>query len=57
MVDRIGRPFVLEINTIPGFTDHSLVPKAAARAGLSFDALCHWCVDAALRHFEQRQAA
>jgi D-alanine-D-alanine ligase len=57
MVDRIGRPFVLEINTIPGFTDHSLVPKAAARAGLSFDALCQWCVDAALRHFEQRQAA
>lgn len=57
MVDRIGRPFVLEINTIPGFTDHSLVPKAAARAGLSFEDLCEWCVDAALRHFQQRRAA
>ena len=57
MVDCFGRPFVLEINTIPGFTDHSLVPKAAAHAGLSFDALCQWCVDAALGHFEQRRAA
>ena len=35
-----GRPYVLELNTIPGFTDTSLVPKAAARAGLSFSALC-----------------
>jgi D-alanine-D-alanine ligase len=57
MVDRIGRPFVLEINTIPGFTGHSLVPKAAAQAGMSFDDLCQWCVEAALKHFEQRRAA
>lgn len=57
MVDHVGRPFVLEINTIPGFTDHSLVPKAAARAGLSFDDLCQWCLDAAMRHFAQRRAA
>ena len=33
-------PMVLEINTMPGFTSHSLVPKAAARAGISFEALC-----------------
>ncbi|MFN9374585.1 MAG: D-alanine--D-alanine ligase [Planctomycetaceae bacterium] len=57
MVDSFGRPFVLEINTIPGFTDHSLVPKAAAHVGLTFDALCDWCVEAALCHFEQRRAA
>jgi D-alanine-D-alanine ligase len=33
-------PFILEINTIPGFTSHSLVPKAAAHVGLGFAALC-----------------
>jgi D-alanine-D-alanine ligase len=35
-----GEPQVLEVNTIPGFTSHSLVPKAAARAGLTFGRLC-----------------
>jgi D-alanine-D-alanine ligase len=35
-----GRPFVLEINTIPGFTPTSLLPKAAARAGIAFPHLC-----------------
>ncbi|MDD2460751.1 MAG: D-alanine--D-alanine ligase [Kiritimatiellia bacterium] len=35
-----GRPYVLEINTVPGFTATSLLPKAAAQAGLSFSALC-----------------
>lgn len=35
-----GEPEVLEVNTIPGFTTNSLVPKAAARAGLSFGRLC-----------------
>jgi len=35
-----GEPQVLEVNTIPGFTAHSLVPKAAARAGLAFGRLC-----------------
>jgi D-alanine-D-alanine ligase len=35
-----GRPFLLEINTIPGFTPTSLLPKAAAKAGIAFPALC-----------------
>lgn len=35
-----GTPHVLEINTIPGFTSHSLMPKAAAAAGVGFDQLC-----------------
>ena len=35
-----GEPQVLEVNTIPGFTSHSLVPKAAARAGLDMARLC-----------------
>ncbi len=35
-----GRPYVLEINTIPGFTATSLLPKAAAKAGMPFSVLC-----------------
>jgi len=35
-----GRMYVLELNTSPGMTGHSLVPKAAARLGISFPALC-----------------
>ncbi len=43
-----GRPVVLEVNTIPGFTDHSLVPKAAAHAGIAFPRLCERIVELAL---------
>lgn len=39
MVDRAQRPWLLEVNTIPGFTSHSLLPKAAAHAGVSFEQL------------------
>lgn len=35
-----GDLYVLELNTLPGFTETSLLPKAAAAAGLSFPALC-----------------
>ena len=35
-----GDLFVLELNTIPGFTSHSLLPKAAAAAGIEFPELC-----------------
>lgn len=35
-----GTPWVLEVNTIPGFTSHSLVPRAAKAAGLGFGELC-----------------
>ena len=38
-VDASGGPWVLEINTIPGLTGHSLVPQAAARVGLSLGQL------------------
>ena len=40
MLDSIGNPYLLEVNTAPGMTDHSLVPMAARAAGLDFDALC-----------------
>lgn len=35
-----GRAYVLEVNTVPGFTETSLLPKAAKAAGLEFPALC-----------------
>lgn len=40
MLDRNNNPYVLEVNTIPGMTATSLVPKAAAAAGISFPDLC-----------------
>lgn len=36
MMTEAGEPCLLEVNTVPGMTDHSLVPMAAAAAGLSF---------------------
>ena len=39
-VDSYGNPWVLEVNTIPGLTDHSLVPKAAQRTGVDLGELC-----------------
>lgn len=35
-----GQPLVLEVNTVPGMTSHSLVPMAARKVGLDFDELC-----------------
>jgi len=42
-----GVPYVLEINTLPGFTSHSLLPMAAQRAGLDAPALCTAILEAA----------
>jgi D-alanine-D-alanine ligase len=39
MMDETGRPLLLEVNTIPGMTDHSLVPMAARARGIDFDEL------------------
>jgi len=41
LLDEREKPFVLEVNAIPGFTDLSLFPKAAQAAGISFKSLCH----------------
>jgi D-alanine-D-alanine ligase len=40
MMDASGRPLLLEINTVPGMTDHSLVPMAARAVGIDFEELC-----------------
>ncbi len=39
LVGEAGQPYVLEVNTSPGMTDHSLVPMAARNAGISFEEL------------------
>jgi D-alanine-D-alanine ligase len=49
MLDRSGSIFVLEANTIPGMTQRSLLPKAAAANGLSFGDLCVKLIDDALK--------
>jgi len=49
MVTAEGAPMVLEVNTLPGMTETSLLPKAAAAAGISFRELCGRMVDLALR--------
>ena len=40
MADQAGRSMLLEVNTVPGMTDHSLVPMAARAAGMDFAELC-----------------
>ena len=47
MVDQAGKAYLLEVNTIPGMTDHSLVPMAAKAKGLAFDDLCLAILDSA----------
>lgn len=50
MVDvQTYQPWFIEINTIPGFTSHSLLPKAAARMGMDISDLCRTIVQLALR--------
>jgi D-alanine-D-alanine ligase len=39
MVDEAGQPWLIEVNTVPGMTDHSLVPMAARQAGIAFEEL------------------
>jgi D-alanine-D-alanine ligase len=52
IVDAKSTPWILEVNTVPGLTDLSLLPDAARAAGISFDRMCQRLVD----HAIQRQA-
>jgi D-alanine-D-alanine ligase len=49
MRDGDGGNWLLEVNTAPGMTSHSLVPKAAAKAGIGFDQLCWRVLETSLR--------
>ena len=44
-----GKPQVLEVNTIPGMTSHSLVPMAAKQAGIDFEELCWRILETSIR--------
>jgi D-alanine-D-alanine ligase len=44
-----GKPYVLEVNTVPGLTDVSLFPAAASAAGIDFPELCQKIIEIALR--------
>ena len=47
--------YVLELNTIPGFTDKSLLPKAAAMSGISFTELCMKILESSQRCLDQKE--
>ena len=49
MILKEGQAFVLEVNTIPGLTQISLLPKAAASVGISFVQLCVKLIELAYR--------
>jgi D-alanine-D-alanine ligase len=50
MVTNGGGPMVLEVNTLPGMTELSILPEAAAAAGLNYAQLCQRMVELALQH-------
>ena len=50
------KAYALEANTIPGLTTHSLVPKAAAKAGLSMSELCVKIIEAAYSSLVSRDS-
>ena len=48
-LEESGRDCIREVNTIPGFTSHSLVPKAAGQAGMSLGVICERIAGTAMR--------
>lgn len=53
LLDAAGTPYLMEANTVPGLTDHSLVPMAARAVGLGFEQLMRAILDTSL-HRPQR---
>jgi D-alanine-D-alanine ligase len=49
MVRPGGEPVVLEVNTLPGMTETSSLPKVAKAAGISYEQLCQRMVELAMR--------
>ncbi len=57
MLDAQGNVVVLEVNTVPGMTSHSLVPCAAAAAGIDFATLCWRVLETSIAGQAQKEAA
>jgi D-alanine-D-alanine ligase len=56
MVREDGQPVVLEVNTLPGMTETSLLPKAALALGLGFGALCGRMLELAVKRVSTERA-
>lgn len=56
MCDKSGQPYLIEVNTVPGMTDHSLVPMAARAAGIDFEALVLRILEVSLMRTAQDEA-
>jgi D-alanine-D-alanine ligase len=54
IVDAKATPWILEVNTVPGLTELSLLPDAARAAGIAFDQLCQRLVDHAIQRQTNR---
>ena len=48
IIDESGKPWCLEVNTLPGMTPASLIPKSAKHEGISYDQLCQKIIDLSL---------
>ncbi len=57
IVSRDNRPYILEINSLPGLTPHSLIPDACGAIGISFESLIDRLIGYALERAETRDAA
>ena len=55
MICEDGNPYFLEVNTLPGLTTTSLLPKSASCAGYDFQSLSRKLVEPALGRFEQNK--
>jgi D-alanine-D-alanine ligase len=55
MVRASGEPVVLEVNTLPGMTELSVLPEAAAAVGLNYAQLCQRMIDLALQRSGKKQ--
>jgi len=54
IVDAKNTPWILEVNTVPGLTELSLLPDAARAAGIAFDQMCQRLVDHAIQRHAHR---
>lgn len=55
MIDKKGTPYILDVNTIPGLTETSLLPDAAKYKGISFEDLCEKILNYAIEKWKIRQ--